>query len=55
MSPTLTGLRTASAPAMVPLQDGPFSTLVTSLSGPDRRPLTMCPPVIIVPAPEMIR
>ena len=39
----------------VPLHDGPFSTLVTSLSGGDFRPLTMCPPVTSVPPPEMIR
>ena len=33
MSPTFTFRFTTSAPAIVPLHDGPFSTLVTSLSG----------------------
>ena len=33
MSPVFTTLRTRSAPTAVPLHDGPFSTLVTSLSG----------------------
>ena len=33
----------------MPLHDGPFRTLVTSLSGADFRPFTMWPPVTIVP------
>ena len=54
MSPVLTTFFTTSPPTAVPLHDGPFSTLVTSLSGGDLRPLTIFPPVTSVPPPEMI-
>jgi hypothetical protein len=54
MSPTFTTLVTTS-PTIAPLHDGPFSVVVTSASGPDFEPLTMCPPVTIVPEPETIR
>jgi hypothetical protein len=37
-----------------PLHDGPFSVVVTAASAADRRPLMIFPPVIIVPAPEVM-
>ena len=40
-------------PTIVPLQDGPFRIVVTSLSGAERLPLTMVPPVIRVALPDM--
>jgi hypothetical protein len=55
MSPVLTTFLTMSAPTAIPLHDGPLSTLVTSPSGGDLRPLTILPPVTSVPLPEMIR
>src|SRR3954468_23552396 len=55
MSPTFTCFLTTSLPIMKPLQDGPFKIFVTSASGPDLRPFTMCPPVTTVPAPDVIR
>src|ERR1700736_5257117 len=51
-SPAFTTLLTTSAPAIIPLHDGPFSTFVTSLSGRDLLPFTMWPPVIMVPPPD---
>src|SRR5262245_22158367 len=52
MSPGLTTRLTTSSPAITPLHDGPFNTLVTSLSGADLRPFTIWPPVTRVPLPE---
>src|SRR5262249_20053142 len=43
MSPVLTTFLTTSAPAMMPLHEGPFSTFVTSAVGADLRPLTVWP------------
>jgi hypothetical protein len=51
-SPTFTSLLTTSEPMMLPLQDGPLSVVVTAAFAADLRPLTMWPPVTIVPAPE---
>ena len=52
MSPTFTSRVTTSGPMMLPLHDGPLSVVVTAASAADLRPLTMWPPVTIVPAPE---
>ncbi len=52
MSPVLTTRETTPGPAIAPLHDGPFSTVVTGLSGADLRPLTTRPPVMSVPLPE---
>src|SRR4029453_8677954 len=52
MSPVLTARLTMSDPAMRPLHDGPFSSLVTALSGADLLPLTIWPPVTRVPLPD---
>src|SRR5213083_3031910 len=55
MSPFFTARFTTSAPAIVPLHDGPFRIFVTSLSADDFRPLTMWPPVTSVPPPDTMR
>jgi hypothetical protein len=52
MSPTFTSFNTMSEPMIEPLHDGPFRVVVTAASGADFLPLTMRPPVTIVPAPE---
>jgi hypothetical protein len=54
MSPVFTTFLTTSAPTIIPLHDGPLSSLVTALSGPDLLPLTILPPVTSVPPPEMM-
>src|SRR5579862_1947168 len=51
MSPTL--MSRVVYPTMTPLQEGPFRVVVTSLSGADRLPLTMVPPVISVALPDV--
>ena len=52
MSPTFTSRITTSGPITGPLHDGPLSSRVTAESGAERRPLTMRPPVTIVPPPD---
>ena len=51
MSPTL--MTRLVNPTIVPLHDGPLRIVVTSLSAGERRPLTIVPPVISVPLPEV--
>ena len=46
-------LRLTMSPSSVPVQDGPLRILVTSLSGAERVPFTICPPVTSVPEPPM--